>query len=161
MGWFSLANAEHSVYLPMNSLVTEMEEAYTRDTAESPRYDPFLASVKMKRLCALAEQDRQHLGRPVRAAFRKLEEAAWLEAAAVNTQAVRYLEAGNRTAAERLWTDFARAKQKAALNRADSLFEEILWYLMDTTDSIDYDYSWRTMERTPREKRLFEPSGSR
>ena len=141
----------------MNSLVTELEEAYTRDTAER-RYDPNLASVRMKRLCALAEQDREHLGRPVRAAFRKLEEEALKEAADVNSRAAACLAAGDRDGAERLWTDFARAKQKAALQRADSLFEEMLWYLMDTTDSIDYDYRWRTMEMTPREKRPFEPS---
>ena len=156
-GWFSLANAEHSVYLPMNSLVTELEEAYTRDTAER-RYDPTLASVRMKRLCALAEQDRERLGRPVRAAFRKLEEEALMEAAVANSRAAACLTAGDRDGAERLWTDFTRAKQKAALQRADSLFEEMLWYLMDTTDSIDYDYRWRTMEMTPREKRPFEPS---
>ena len=50
---------------------------------------------------------------------------------------------------------------KAALERADEMFEQILWYLMDTTDSIDYDYCWRTMELTPRKPRPFEPAGSR
>ena len=161
VGWFSLGNAEHSVYLPLSSLVTELDEAFKRDMDQGLHYDPALASVRMKRLCALAEQDRERLGRPVRAAFRRMEEESFGEAAEVNRQAAAFLEAGDRLSAERLWTEFSLAKQKAALERADSLFEDMLWYLMDTTDSIDYDYRWRTMELTPRKPRPFEPAGSR
>ena len=161
VGWFSLGNAEHSVYLPLSSLVTELDEAFMRDTDQGLHYDPSLASVRMKRLCALAEQDRERLGRPVRAAFRRMEEESFAQAARISGRAAAFLREGDRTQAERLWTGFSLAKQKAALERADSLFEDMLWYLMDTTDSIDYDYCWRTMELTPRKRLPFEPAQNR
>ena len=158
VGWFSLGNAEHSVYLPVSSLVTELDPSCTLDMEEAPHYDAGYAAVRMKRLCALAEQDRGRLGRPVRAAFRRLEEESFAQAARISGRAAAFLRAGDRTQAERLWTDFSLDRQKAALQRADRLFEEMIWYLMDTTDSYDYDYRWRTMETEPRKPRPFEPS---
>ena len=160
VGWYSLANAEHSVYLPLSSLTGEMDPAYTLDQAPpgGMRYDPRMASVRMKRLCALAEQDRRRLGGGVRAVFRRMETEAFAEAAEVNRTAARHLAKGRREEAEKLWTSFSLAKQKAALSEADRMFDGLVWYLMNTTDSINYDYAWRTMETKPREIKPYDPA---
>ena len=159
VGWFSLANAEHSVYLPLSALVTELDPAFSRDqsAAEGRHYDPALASVRFKRLCALCEQDRAMYGAGVRALFSRLEVEWIAQAGEVNLQAAKSLNRGDPAGARRLWTEFAQKTEKTALAQADRMWEELIWYMMDHTDSINYDYRWRTMEQTPRVQKPYEP----
>lgn len=64
--WTTLANAEHSVYLPLSNLITDVAEAFDHTpegfTSDSYGYDLSYAHTHFKRLCALSEQDREHYG---------------------------------------------------------------------------------------------------
>ena len=51
--WTCMANAEHSVYLPISGLITETAEAYAYDPdREETIYDPDMATVCYQRLCS-------------------------------------------------------------------------------------------------------------
>ena len=123
--WFSLANAEHSVFLPMNAAVTETDEAYSRDRKEKPwSYDLSLAGNVFRRLCALAEQDRRFYGAGVRAWWRTRERELLKSYPKVLAEAV----ARNDASAV---TGFALREQSRALKDAKRIFDELMWYVVE------------------------------
>ena len=160
VGWLSLANAEHSVYLPVSNLSNRLSEGFTRDSApgDAPRYDPSLAAVRFKRLCALAEQDRRLYGAGVRGYWKEREEALLRAFPEVLARA-EALYQKEPAQAQALLNDFICRAQEQALRDADRLFEELLWYVMGTTETFDYVYSYSTTRLTPKEVKPFSPSG--
>jgi len=122
--WFSLANAEHSVFLPMNAAVTDMDEAYSRDRTKKPwDYDPSLAGNAFRRLCALAEQNRRFYGCGVRAWWRTRER----ELLASHPKALAEAAAKDDAPA---MTCFAKREQSRALEDAKRIFDELMWYVI-------------------------------
>lgn len=123
--WFSLANAEHSVFLPMNAAVTETDEAFSQDDVEKPfSYNPALAGHAFRRLCALAEQNRRFYGRGVRAWWRARERELIASYSRVLAEAVAKDDAS-------IVTDFAKREQTRALKDARRIFDELMWYVME------------------------------
>ena len=123
--WFSLANAEHSVFLPMNAAVTETDEAFSRDDVEKPfSYNPALAGHAFRRLCALAEQNRRFYGRGVRAWWRARERELLASHPRALAEAVAKDDAS-------IVTDFAKREQSRALGDARRIFDELMWYVME------------------------------
>ena len=123
--WFSLANAEHSVFLPLNAAVTDTDEAYSRDRTEKPwGYDPSLAGNAFRRLCALAEQNRRFYGTGVREFWRKREHELLTDYPKALAKSV----AGNDASAV---TDFAKREQSCAFKDALWLFDDLMWYIIE------------------------------
>ncbi len=123
--WFSLANAEHSVFLPMNAAVTETDEAFSQDDVEKPfSYNPSLAGHAFRRLCALAEQNRRFYGRGVRAWWRARERELLASYPRALAEAVAKDDAS-------VVTDFAKREQSRALNDAKRIFDELMWYVVE------------------------------
>ena len=146
--WFSLANAEHSVFLPLNAAVTDTDEAYSRDRKNgSWGYDPLLAGNAFRRLCALAEQNRRFYGCGVRAWWRARERellARWPKALA---EAVAKDDAA-------VVTDFVQREQARAFGDAKRIFDELMWYVIEN-NRIEGDGSGATtLPRKP-----FRPKG--
>ena len=146
--WFSLANAEHSVFLPMNAATTETDEAYSRDSLQKPfKYDARMAGHAFRRLCALAEQNRRFYGRGVRAWWRARERellARWPKALA---EAVAKDDVS-------VVTDFAKREQVRAFDDAKRIFDELMWYVVEN-NRIEGDGSGATTQP----KQPFRPSG--
>ena len=146
--WFSLANAEHSVFLPLNAAVTDTDQAYSRDRKIKPwGYDPSLAGNAFRRLCALAEQDRRFYGTGVRAFWRNREH----ELLTNYPKALAESVAGNDASAV---TGFAKREQSRAFKDALRLFDELMWYIIEN-NRIEGDGSGAT---TLPEK-AFHPKG--
>lgn len=123
--WFSLANAEHSVFLPMNASVTETDDAYCRDNLDKPfSYDPAIAGHAFRRLCALAELNRLYYGQGVRAFWRKRELELLERYPIVLAEAVASNDAS-------ILTDFAKHEQSRAFSDARRIFDELMWYVME------------------------------
>lgn len=147
--WVSLANAEHSVFLPLNVAVTEMDGAYSRDSTEQPYdYDPTLAGNAFCRLCALAEKDRRFYGAGVRAFWRNRERELLSAYPKVQADAA---EKGDAAAV----TGFAKREQARALADARRIFDELMWYVA-ANNRIEGDGSGATTNP----KSAFRPEGT-
>ncbi len=143
VGWLCLVNAEHSVYLPVSSLITDTAESFRRDSQERG-YQPEMASIAFKRLCALAEQDRAYYGAGVRNYWQGMEEELLLAYPGVLTRAAGMFAASPEEAAKYL-TEYTISAQEKAVKDANALFEELLWYVMDHTDTLKYSFSYDTL----------------
>ncbi|MDD4080166.1 MAG: C69 family dipeptidase [Eubacteriales bacterium] len=143
VGWQCLANAEHSVYLPISNVVTDTAESYKRDSLERG-YQPEMASIAYKRLCALAEQDRMNYGAGVRGYWDGMEEKLLAEYPEVLAKAADLYDNSPKDAAAHL-TEYTVRTQEKAYEDANTLFEELLWYVMDHTDTLKYSFSYDTL----------------
>ena len=119
--WTSLANCEHSVFMPLNAAITRTADAYALDQTEgSFRYDSRIAAMEFRRLCALAERDRHWYGRGVRAFWRDREDR-YLED---YPKILGKLDAGALTE----WTVRAAEEDLASARR---IFDELMWYVAE------------------------------
>lgn len=142
--WTTLANAEHSVYLPLSNLITDVAEAFDHTpegfTSDSYGYDLSYAHTHFKRLCALSEQDREHYGTGVRAYWKSVEDALVEEYPTVLAEAAKLYEEDPAKAAEYL-TNYTVEKQEKALADCDTMYDELTWYMITNTSTQRYNSS--------------------
>lgn len=145
VSWQCMANAEHSVYLPVSQLVTDTADAYSYDPDyEGVAYDPDLASVCFQRLCSLAEQDRVNYGAGVREYWHEKELsliAAYPEVYAQLQE--KYAE--DPEAAAQFITEWTVALQEETLEECNTMFEELMLYMMNNTDTLKTSFSYGTL----------------
>ena len=138
--WACLANAEHSVFLPITSLARRTHEDYERDW-DAPKTDwnwnPGLAGAHFRRLCALAEVDRKMYGRGVRAFWRKMEADSLSEWPSVLAQAAERLAVSTGDA-ESFMTADAIAREGSALSAAKAVFDKLCWYICQNNISMRF-----------------------
>ncbi len=116
--WACLAQAEHSVFLPVNAAVKRSAHGYEFDHKDrSFLFNPALPGVAFRRLCTLAEENRQWYGKGVRAFWRAEEERFLREYPAL-------VAAGD---AERI-TAYTVAAEAKALVDARRIFDELMAY---------------------------------
>jgi len=147
--WTSLANSEHSVFLPVNAAVAETDPDYARDdVSKTFAYKPNLAGHAYRRLCALAEQNRRFYGTGVRAFWRQRER----ELLRTYPDVLAAAAAKGDVAA---LTDFVKREQSRALADARRIFDELMWYVMEN-NRIEGDGSGATSQP----KAAFRPAGA-
>lgn len=143
--WVALANAEHSVYLPIWAAVTSVPEDYARDyddptlqkgtqaaenNAESPEagkitFNKRLAGGRYRRLCALAELNRRLYGDGVRSFWRAREDELLAK-----TEALLVDAAKDPAGAAAKLTAFSTAERMRALADAKRLFDDLMAYVI-------------------------------
>ena len=142
--WTTLANAEHSVYLPLSNLVTDVAEMFDHTpegfTSDSYGYDLSYAHPHFTRLCALSEQDREHYGTGVRAYWKGVEDALVAEYPAVLAETAKLYAEDPAKAAEYL-TEYTVEKQEKALADCDTMYDELTWYMIANTSTLRYNSS--------------------
>lgn len=140
--WTTLANAEHSVYLPLSNLITDVAEAFDympEDfTSDSYGYNLDYAHTHFKRLCALSEQDREHYGTGVRDYWKSVETALLAEYPSVLEEAAALYAEDPAKAAEYL-TSYTIEKQEKALADCDTIYDELTWYMISNTNTMTYN----------------------
>lgn len=159
--WACLANAEHSVFLPITSLARRTHEDYERDW-DAPKTDwnwnPGLAGAHFRRLCALAEVDRKMYGRGVRAFWRPMEADSLSEWPSVLAQAAERLAVSTGDA-ESFMTADAIAREGSALSAAKAVFDELCWYICQNNISMRFKPEQDTFTLKPiPPQREFVPS---
>lgn len=118
--WMTMANSEHSPFLPVSAAVTEVHGSFNTLTSGLDNdFNPALAAHNFRRLAILAETDRKMLGAGVRKYWRALEDKWMSEFDVVVTDG---------SAAE--ITSYCMAAQKRALEDAKTMFDELNWYLV-------------------------------
>lgn len=121
--WVSLANAEHSVFVPVPAVATELDADWSREDGKGlAGYDPELAGNAFRRLCALAETDRQLYGEGVRAFWRKREQELLDGYPSV-------LETAARAGDASVLTKYSMREQAKALKDAKRMFDGLVWQI--------------------------------
>ena len=119
--WACLANAEHSVFLPVNAAVERSAWGYDFDQkALSFRVDTVLPGTAFRRLSALAEQRRHWYGSGVREYWREEERRFLREYPSVVARG----DAGEITR-------YTVAAEEKALADARRMFDDLMTYVME------------------------------
>ena len=113
--WLALGGGEHSVFIPEFSAVTQLPEAFYKD---SPTYSEGSAYWAFKKICALADQDRA-LYNPGVQAYWELQENSLVAQMAQEKEAIKAL---------------AETDPQAVADHANQLSASILADLMDKSD---------------------------
>ena len=143
--WASLANSEHSVFMPLNAAITRCDEAFTLDQKEGPyRYDARFAGHAFRRLCALAEQNRKWYGGGVREFWREREDIYLKRYPDLLAKVAEEWKGNPEAAAERI-TAFTVEAQRMDFQSALRMFDDLMWYVM-ANNRIEGDGSGATSE---------------
>lgn len=141
--WNCMANAEHSVFLPLSNLITDTAEVCKYDPEEYS-LDPGMASIAFKRLCALSEQDRTYYGQGVRDYWHAVEQNLVATYPDVLAETVAKLEEDPAAAADFI-TAYTVDLQQKAYDKANEMYDELTWYMINNTDTLHYRFSYRTL----------------
>lgn len=130
--WASPANAEHSPYIPLSNLITDVADAYDYYEEGVSGYVLDYAHTHFKRLCALSEQDRVFYGPNVRLYWESVEDNFMEEYPTVLAETAKLYKTDPDAAAKYI-TDYTVAVQEKALEDADTMYDELTWYMIVNT----------------------------
>lgn len=127
--WLCLGNAEHSVFIPTFSGITDTASAYKVD---GDTYDGGGAFWKCKRICTLAEQDREVYSQGVRDFWKQQEELMYQEMLdAAPTMLAKYAE--SRETGERYVTELGIQMSERTFRYSDNLYRKLVTTLIHNT----------------------------
>lgn len=127
--WLCLGNAEHSVFIPTFSGITDTASAYKVD---GDTYDGDGAFWKCKRICTLAEQDREVYSQGVRDFWKQQEELMYQEMLdAAPTMLAKYAE--SRETGERYVTELGIQMSERTFRYSDNLYRKLVTTLIHNT----------------------------
>ncbi|MBN7773280.1 C69 family dipeptidase [Clostridium aminobutyricum] len=125
--WLAMGNAEHSVFLPNFSGITDTYEAYKVD---GEFYNENGAYWKFKRICTLAEQNRSFYGQGVRDYWNFYEEQLYAQMQNAEKEMVTLYKKDPQQA-KKYVTDLHRSIAQKACKDADHLYDQLLFFVMD------------------------------
>ncbi len=125
--WLAFGNAEHSVFLPNFSGITDTYSAYKVDGED---YNPNGAYWKFKRICTLAEQNRSFYGQGVKDYWNFYEEALYKDMKTAEAKMIK-LYAEDPAKAKKYVTDLHMQIAEKACKDADHLYDNLLFFMMD------------------------------
>lgn len=125
--WMAFGNAEHSVFIPTFSGITDTPAAYKVDGSV---YNSDGAYWAFKRICGLAESDRTHLGASTQDFWRLQEEMMYKQMQKEVTKVAK-LYKNSPKAAKTYVTKLAKTMTQKELNNSDKLFNDLFTVQMD------------------------------
>ena len=138
--WVSTADAEHSVFLPINNLVTDLADIFQYIPAtDGP--DENCAHYLLKRLGALGKQDRAWYGQGVRDYWHAVEEKLVAEYPEVIAETLALYQ-NDPEAAKAYITEYTIGVQEKAVADADQMFDELMWYIICNTNTTKDPHSF-------------------
>ena len=144
-GWLCLSNAAYAPFIPLSNAITSAAEEYEY-VMTAYEWDENSAHCLYKRLNALAAQNRTLYGLGIEAMWQEYE-SVWAEEYTVLLyQAAALYEAGETDAAAALLTDGSITIQQQALTQVKQTTDDLLWYIMENTDTLRYDFSYSTLQ---------------
>lgn len=125
--WLALGNAEHSVFIPTFSGITDTHTAYKVD---GNSYDPSGAYWQFKRVCGVAETDRAHLGASTKD-YWKLEEQMMYKQMQKEIKKVADLYKKSPKKARTYVTKLGKDMTQNQLNNSEKLFNGVFTTLIE------------------------------
>ncbi len=141
--WCTLGTADNNVYLPMSNLITDVAEMfdYVPEDYSGSSYRLDIAMTHFKRLSVLAEQDRvMYAG--VSEYWKSVDSALVAEMPSILADLAELYAEDPEAAAESI-TAYTIEVQEQALEDADTMFDELVWYIIANTNTMP------TTEQTP------------
>ena len=127
--WLALGNAEHSVFIPFFSGITDTADAYKVD---GDTYDPAGAFWMFKRICTIAEQNRTLYGQSVKD-FWKLQETLMYETMLEEAPIVMAKYQESRAAGDAYVTQLGIDMAEHEMKLSDNLYAKLLTTMMHNT----------------------------
>ncbi len=129
--WICLGNAEHSVFVPSWSGITDVHATYK--AAQTNDFDTDGAYFKFKQICSLAAQNRDRYSQGVRNVW-KLYERMFYDDLMTGKASLKatYADSG-RAAGDQYVTQLGNSMADVVFNQADKLYEDLLYYAMWNT----------------------------
>lgn len=125
--WLAMGNAEHSVFIPNFSGITDTYSAYKVD---GMAYNPDGAYWKYKRICGLAEQDRNFFGKGVRDYWKLYETSLYDSMQNAEKTMIKYYGESPEKA-KKYVTDLHMKLAAKGCKDADHLYDQLLLFMMD------------------------------
>lgn len=125
--WLAFGNAEHSVFLPSFSGITDTYAAYKVDGED---YNSNGLYWKFKRICTLSEQNRSFYGQGVKDYWNFYEEDLYNDMKVAEQKMVK-LYAEDPTKAKKYVTDLHMQISEKACKDAEHLYDDLLFFMMD------------------------------
>ena len=127
--WLALGNAEHSVFIPFFSGITDTADAYKVD---GDTYDPAGAFWMFKRICTIAEQNRTLYGQSVKD-FWKQQETFMYETMLEEAPIVMAKYQESRAAGDAYVTQLGIDMAEHEMKLSDNLYAKLLTTMMHNT----------------------------
>ncbi|WP_297232325.1 C69 family dipeptidase [uncultured Flavonifractor sp.] len=127
--WLALGNAEHSVFIPFFSGITDTADAYKVD---GDTYDPAGAFWMFKRICTIAEQNRTLYGQSVKD-FWKLQETFMYETMLEEAPNMLAKYQESRAAGDAYVTQLGIDMAEHEMKLSDNLYAKLLTTMMHNT----------------------------
>ena len=150
--WVCLSNAAYAPFIPLSNYSTELSPMYS-NTVCIDGYDEETAYSHFKRLNALAAQDHILYGPGVREYWEATERYLTSMYPEFIRKAAELYES-DKDAALDMINSFNIAVQTQAVDDADKLFDKLMWYIVQNTNTVKYEFSSDT--QTYSDKRLEE-----
>lgn len=120
--WLAMGGAEHSVFLPEFSGITDVHPGFKVDTED---YDPTSTYWSFKKICGLADVDRNLYTQGVED-FWTFQESVMMAQMADAAQTVKELYAADPAKAAAYATELAQNMAGAAMEQSDKLYAGLL-----------------------------------
>lgn len=130
--WASPVNAEHSPYIPLSNLISDVYGPYDYGEGSEGGPDEDLMHFHFKRLAALSEQDRAFYGAGVREYWSEQEESWISEYPDILVKTEELYEADPEAASDFI-TNYTIGLQAKTLDDADTMYDELTWYMVNNT----------------------------
>ena len=156
--WLCLSNAAYSPFIPLSNAITSSIEEYEY-VLPAYSWDENSAHCLYKRLNALAAQNRTLYGLGIESMWQELEAIWAAEYTEILQQAAALYETGRTDAAVELLTAYGKTVQRQALTQAVQTTEDLMWFIMENTDTLAYDFSYGSLQYadTKNEPAVFVP----
>ncbi len=128
--WLALGNAEHSVFIPAFGGITDTNEAYHVDGS---RYDDNSMYSANKKICAIAETDREFLSKGTKD-FWKIQEQLMIKEMNEEVSKVEAVYAQGLEAGRKYVTDLAEHYAEKQFKNSKLLFDDLFWTMTGNAD---------------------------
>ena len=122
--WLSTGNAEHNVFIPAFSGITDTHEAYKPDGSET--YNPKSMYSATKRICGIAESDREFLGQGVKD-YWKLQEKMMIKQTKKDMKKINSAYKEGKEEGREAATEISMKYADKQFKNSEKLFNDLLW----------------------------------
>jgi dipeptidase len=144
--WLAMGNAEHTVYVPFSSGISETPRMYQRN---SEKYIDNSAYWTFKKLSIICSLDRPRYGEGVRAYWREYQRALIGRQAEADAKALQLYGEDKQKAMDYV-TKNGKAIAREALSKSDKLYRELLGFISANQGHYWEDSNGADLDKLPK-----------
>ncbi len=122
--WLAMGNAEHSVFVPAFSGITNTHKAYQVDGSKAYKSESFYDSTK--RICSIAESDREFLSQGVKD-YWKLQEKMMIKSTKSQIKKIKEAYGKSKDDGRKYVTKLSKKYADKQYKNTEPLFNELFW----------------------------------